>query len=78
MKVTILGTGHATVTKCYNTCFTISENGKHFLVDAGGGNGILTQLENANINIVKIKTVSGLHVLKTAMKLHRSLMIFLK
>ena len=49
MKVTILGTGHATVTKCYNTCFTISENGKHFLVDAGGGNGILTQLENANI-----------------------------
>ena len=51
MKITMLGTGHATVTKCYNTCFTISENGKHFLVDAGGGNGILKQLEDANINI---------------------------
>lgn len=50
MKITMLGTGHATVTKCYNTCFTISENGKHFLVDAGGGNGILKQLEDANIN----------------------------
>ena len=44
MKITMLGTGHATVTKCYNTCFTISENGKHFLVDAGGGNGILWML----------------------------------
>lgn len=37
----MLGTGHATVKKCYNTCFTISENDKHFLVDTGGGNGIL-------------------------------------
>ena len=45
MKITMLGTGHATVTNCYNTCFTISENDKHFLVDAGGGNGILKQLE---------------------------------
>ena len=44
MKITMLGTGHATVTNCYNTCFTISENNKHFLVDAGGGNGILKQL----------------------------------
>ena len=46
----MLGTGHATVTNCYNTCFTISENNKHFLVDAGGGNGILKQLKDSNIN----------------------------
>ena len=56
MKITMLGTGHATVTNCYNTCFTISENNKHFLVDAGGGNGILKQLEDSNKDHnVKIK-----------------------
>ena len=36
MKLTMLGTGHATVTKCYNTCFALTEGGQHFLVDAGG------------------------------------------
>lgn len=49
MKLTILGTGHGTATECYNTCFTISENEEHFLVDAGGGNGILKQLNSAKI-----------------------------
>ena len=27
MKLTMLGTGHATVTKCYNTCFALTEGG---------------------------------------------------
>lgn len=54
-KLTILGTGSAMVTKCYNTCFTISNNDEHFLVDAGGGNTILVNLEKSNINIDKIK-----------------------
>jgi ribonuclease Z len=55
-KITMLGTGCAMVTKCYNTCFTISseEDGEHFLVDAGGGNTILTNLELSNIPINKI------------------------
>ena len=57
MKLTVLGTGHATVTKCYNTCFTISEGDRYFLVDAGGGNGILRQLELSNINPEKIETM---------------------
>ena len=34
MKLTMLGTGHATVTKCYNTCFALTEGNRHFLVDA--------------------------------------------
>ena len=38
----ILGTGNATVTKCYNTCFALRNGQKYFLVDAGGGNGILS------------------------------------
>ena len=36
MKLTILGTGNAMVTKCYNTCFAIENDGHYFLVDGGG------------------------------------------
>lgn len=40
-QITFLGTGHALVTKCYNTCFAITENDHLLLVDGGGGNKIL-------------------------------------
>ena len=45
----LLGTGNATVTRCFNTCFAIKRGEEYFLVDTGGGNGIMTQLEKANI-----------------------------
>lgn len=54
-EITMLGTGNAMVTKCYNTCFTIRTNEGYFLVDAGGGNGVLSQLEKAGIDIKEIK-----------------------
>lgn len=50
-KLTMLGTGNALVTKCYNTCFTIHTPQTTLLVDAGGGNGILSQLEKAEIKL---------------------------
>ena len=50
MRLTMLGTGHATVTRCYNTCFLFTEGNRHFLVDGGGGNGILRQLKQADID----------------------------
>lgn len=50
----MLGTGCAMVTKCYNTCFTIHNGDEHFLVDTGGGNTILSNLEKCNIPINKI------------------------
>ena len=53
----MLGTGSAMVTKCYNTCFTIFNGEEYFLVDTGGGNTILTNLEKANISINKIHNV---------------------
>lgn len=56
-KINILGTGCAMVTKCYNTCFTLSNGEEHFLVDTGGGNTILTNLEKLNIPIIKIHHV---------------------
>ncbi|MCB2293701.1 MBL fold metallo-hydrolase [Clostridium algoriphilum] len=55
--INILGTGSAMVTKCYNTCFTISNEKEHLLVDTGGGNTILSNLEKLNIGINKIHHV---------------------
>ncbi|MVX62152.1 MBL fold metallo-hydrolase [Clostridium chromiireducens] len=53
-KINILGTGSAMVTKCYNTCFTLSKDDEHFLIDTGGGNTILTNLEKLDIPINRI------------------------
>lgn len=50
MKITFLGTGNALTTKCYNTCFLLQENDDYFLVDGGGGNQILSQLEKINVD----------------------------
>ena len=55
--IKILGTGNAMVTKCYNTCFTISKGKEHLLVDTGGGNTILTNLEKLDIGINEIHHV---------------------
>lgn len=53
-RLIMLGTGNAAVTKCYNTCFALQDDEDYFLVDTGGGNGILTQLEKAGIPLKKI------------------------
>ena len=50
----MLGTGNALVTQCYNTCFVLDTPTTRLLVDAGGGNGILTQLRKAGIAIADI------------------------
>ena len=49
MKLTMLGTGNAAVTECYNTCFVLEDKGEHLLVDGGGG-FVLTQLKAAGYN----------------------------
>lgn len=61
MELTMLGTGNALVTECYNTCFAIKEKEEYFLVDAGGGNGILHQLKYAGIDWKKIHTIFVTH-----------------
>lgn len=60
-ELTMLGTGNATVTRCYNTCFTIKTGKNILLVDAGGGNGILGQLEKAGIAISEIHDMFVTH-----------------
>ena len=53
-RITILGTGSAFVTRCYNTCFIIDCGVSRLMVDAGGGNGILAQLEKAGVAIADV------------------------
>ena len=50
----MLGTGNATVSQIYNTCFLLKTPGSLMLVDAGGGNGILAQLKKVNVQISDI------------------------
>ena len=61
MKLTMLGTGMAMVTACYNTCFILEEEGESFLIDGGGGNGILVQLEKAGIDWKSIHHIFVTH-----------------
>lgn len=61
MKLTFLGTGNAHAIDLYNTCFAFTEGEEHFLVDAGGGNGILRQLRSAGIDCLKIRTMFVTH-----------------
>ena len=61
MKLTILGTGNAMAVQRYNTCFALSEGGKHFLVDTGGGNRILKVLKDTKIETADIHDIFITH-----------------
>lgn len=61
-KIIVLGTGNASVTKCFNTCFLLQDaEGNYFMVDAGGGNGILTCLEKAQVSVADIHELFVTH-----------------
>lgn len=60
-KITMLGTGNAIVTQCYNTCFTLQTDTTLLLVDGGGGNGVLSQLKKADIAITDIHNLFITH-----------------
>ena len=53
-QITMLGTGNATFSQIYNTCFVLQTPSTLMLVDAGGGNGILAQLKKVNVQISDI------------------------
>ena len=58
----VLGTGNALATRCYNTCFAIEfTGGEALLVDAGGGNGILRQLDGAGLDAARIHHIILTH-----------------
>ena len=62
MKINILGTGCGMAQNCFNTCFTIEKNGKHFLIDSGGGNTILKNLKLMKINLEDIDSIFISHI----------------
>lgn len=61
MELIMLGTGNATVTRCYNTCFILKTKETMLLVDAGGGNGILSQLEKVGMPLDNIHDMFVTH-----------------
>lgn len=61
MHITMLGTGDALVSKIYNTCFVLDDDHSKLLVDAGGGNRILTQLDRAGIALTDIHDLFVTH-----------------
>lgn len=52
--LTMLGTGYATATRCYNTCFHLKNENDVLLVDAGGGNQILSRLEKSGLPLTAV------------------------
>lgn len=60
-ELLMLGTGHATVTYCYNACFVLRLPNYSLLVDGGGGNGILRQLNLAGVPLQEISSIFVSH-----------------
>ncbi len=60
-ELIVLGTGNAAVTRCYNTCFALRCGAEYLLVDAGGGNGILSILEQQDIPLKHIHHIFVTH-----------------
>lgn len=57
----VFGTGNAQATRCYNTCFAIRDGEQFFMVDAGGGNGILRILEDMGVRYEQIHHIFVTH-----------------
>ncbi len=61
VTLTMLGTGNAMATRCYNTCFALRTAQGVLLVDAGGGNGIFRQMEAAGIGFGEVRALFLTH-----------------
>ncbi len=61
MKLTMLGTGNALVTQCYNTCFMLEDDNRLFLVDGGGGNEILHRIRQAGYDWMDVRHIFVTH-----------------
>lgn len=61
MRITMLGTGNALVTECYNTCFVLEDNKQYFMVDGGGGSAILHQLKHSGYDWMDMRHIFVTH-----------------
>lgn len=53
----MLGTGHAMTFGCFNTCFVYENENGRMLVDTGGGNQLISQMNKAGISAGDISAV---------------------
>lgn len=61
-KIIVLGTGTGGAIESFNTCFVLEDsNREYFLVDTGGGNGVLRQLKHAGVDVHKIHNIFITH-----------------
>lgn len=61
-EIKFLGNGEPMTTMQFNTCFAfVDENKEYFLIDTGGGNGILKRFKDENIDIKQIKNIFITH-----------------
>ena len=51
MKLTILGTGNAMVTRCYNTCFALGEGEDFLLVEPSDGSWIRASADRIQVPV---------------------------
>ena len=61
MRLTMLGTGNALVTECYNTCFVLDDGGQCLMVDGGGGSSVLAQLKHAGYDWMDMRHIFVTH-----------------
>ncbi|MBR0257885.1 MAG: MBL fold metallo-hydrolase [Synergistaceae bacterium] len=61
MKLTMLGTGNALATECFNTCFILSSEAGNLMTDSGGGNMILHQLKHSGFTLNDIHDIFITH-----------------
>lgn len=61
-RLTFLGTGSAMPSRSYNACMLVRAPGLNLLVDAGGGNGILTAMGAAGADVAEVEDMFVSHV----------------
>ncbi|MBD5558738.1 MAG: MBL fold metallo-hydrolase [Clostridia bacterium] len=61
MDLIMLGTGNAEAIDAYNSSYVIQNGCEYFLVDTGGGNGILRQLRDAGIPWQEVRHIFVTH-----------------
>lgn len=57
IRLHVLGSGHAMVTKCFNSCFLLEDENDILLIDCGGGNEILRRLLESKVPLNSIHQI---------------------
>lgn len=54
-SIYVFGTGHALVTRLYNTCFAARNGDDYFLLDGGGGSRLLAAWEETGVSPTRVR-----------------------